>query len=109
MSEPPELRCEVCSKPAAGVRSSSMVAVSFAYCQECIEATREPYCAVVGGLMGTGGDPDRWAAWVTTVIEPTLAFYGKTLQDLKADILKSEADYDRYCHEQELAAAKEPL
>lgn len=32
---PPDLKCQVCGAPAIGVASSSLGAISFAYCAEC--------------------------------------------------------------------------
>lgn len=36
--------CDVCSKPSIGVASSSLGAVSWAFCQECANKPAEPLC-----------------------------------------------------------------
>jgi hypothetical protein len=91
---PMPLKCDVCDKDAVGVASSTLVPMSFAYCTECNAAGREPYRALVGGLMTCTSDPTNWAPWVMKVAEPTLKFYGKTLADLKQDIHKAWVEYD---------------
>lgn len=39
---PASLTCDVCSRPAAGVASSSFGAVSWAFCTECAHKPAEP-------------------------------------------------------------------
>lgn len=39
-----DLKCNVCQRPAVGVASSSLGAVSWAFCSECAHKPAEPEC-----------------------------------------------------------------
>jgi hypothetical protein len=84
-------KCEICQKPALGVCSSRMGAISHAYCEECIKAQREPWTTLVGGLFGVSRDD--CADWVRPVIEATCKFYEKTEDELWNEVKKLEKEY----------------
>ena len=92
---PKEPTCEICGKPAAGVASSRMGAISHAYCLDCLHNDREVWSTLVGGLFGLS--PDTVADWVKPIIESTCKFYGRTEEDLWSEIRRLEEDYDAYC------------
>ncbi|TFH46696.1 MAG: hypothetical protein E4H01_09540, partial [Lysobacterales bacterium] len=64
--------CWICRKPAIGIGASSMGAISGPYCQECADEGREPWFALVAGMMGLerGGVHEG----LSPVIEATLKF-----------------------------------
>jgi hypothetical protein len=91
--------CWICHQPSLGVACSSLGAISGAYCRECLEAGREPWGVWVGTLMGVGRDdlhPD-----LRPYLEATLSFYGKTEEDLWADVEKACSDYEAACGRQD--------
>lgn len=75
------LTCNVCDKnEAVGVFASSCGAVSFAYCQDCLDAGREPYGALAAHLMGASGMEDV-AEWAKPIVRATLKAEGKTEEE----------------------------
>jgi hypothetical protein len=92
--------CEICGKEEAiGVCSSCMGPISHAYGRECLEAGREVWSTLVAGLFGLS--KDHVADWVRPIIEATCAFYGKTEDELWAEIKTLEEEYDAYCRQSE--------
>ena len=87
-----ELKCEICGQPAIGVASSAMGAISHAYCRECVNAQREVWTTLVGGLYGCG--PDEVADWVKPIIEATCKFYNKTKEQLWYAVEEMTAQYE---------------
>lgn len=84
-------KCDVCGKETdVFVCCSSCGGISFAYCQECLRAGREPYDALVG--MGLISDCIN-QTYKQQILLPSLQFYGKTLEEFDADVKKLEADY----------------
>ena len=56
--------CDCCeTKDVAGVVSSSLGPISFAYCKECLSANAEPEF-MVRGMMDDCDDLDGVAVWV---------------------------------------------
>jgi hypothetical protein len=68
-----------------------MGAVSFAYCAECLKKHREPWGSLVGGLMGVGRGEE--ADWVKPIIQATLEFYGKSEDELWAEVEAADNEY----------------
>lgn len=92
-------KCDVCGKETAiVVCASSCGAVSFAYCEECLKANREPYDALVG--MGI---PYEYlnTAFREQILLPSLKFFGKTVEQFNADIKKMDEDFYKWCREHE--------
>lgn len=84
-------KCDVCGKETETfVACSSCGAISFAYCQECLNAGREPYDALVG--MGlTSGCINK--TYKQQILLPSLKFFGKTIAEFNADVEQMDADY----------------
>jgi len=97
--------CVICDKEALGVCSSLMGPVSHAYCKECIEAGREDWSTLVGGLYGCR--EDSVAEWVLPIIKATCEFYNRTESQLWIDVKKLERDYDNYCRSGESTSKPE--
>lgn len=91
MTPLPALTCEVCGSPAAGVFSSSLGAISFAYCAACNAVGAEPYGLTVGYVATCCDDtPDAVAEWLSDVVAATATRAGKTVTEFWADV-KAEA------------------
>lgn len=88
------LTCDVCGEnEAVGVAASSCGPVSFAYCQECLSAGREPYGALVAYVCGAQSMDDL-AEWIHPVVKATLSAEGKTEEEFFADCKEA---FDEYC------------
>ena len=84
-------KCDVCGKEAETfVCCSACGAISFAYCEECLEANREPYYALVG--MGIYSD-DISENFKQQILLPSLKFHGKTPAEFDADVKKMDDAY----------------
>lgn len=93
-------KCDVCGKEAETVVCcSSCGAISFAYCQECLNSGREPYDALVG--MGLYSD-EVSKAYRSQILLPSLNFHGKTIEEFDADVKRlDDAYYDWLQHQDE--------
>lgn len=84
-------KCDVCGKEAETVVCcSSCGAISFAYCQECLNAGREPYNALVG--MGLPYDCIN-KTYREQILLPSLKFFGKTIEEFNKDVEKMDEEY----------------
>lgn len=98
-------KCGVCGKEAETVVCcSSCGAISFAYCQECLNSGREPYDALVG--MGLYYD-DMNKTYKQQVLLPSLKFFNKTVEEFNADVEKMDADYYDWLQHQDEAVQLE--
>ena len=93
----PPLLCNVCGKnEAKGVACSVFGAISLAYCQECLDAERDNYDIMVGGLCGGGITcMDDIRSDLHPYVRATLEFAGKTEEDLFREISEFEEEYCR--------------
>lgn len=90
-------KCDVCGKEAnTKVCASTCGAISFAYCDECLNAGREPYHALVG--MGI---PYRYLSkqFREKILLPSLIFFGKTIEQFNTDIDKADEEFRQWCTE----------
>jgi hypothetical protein len=91
-------KCAVCNKETkTTVCCSSCGGISYAYCDECLQAGREPYDALVG--MGLYYD-DINKGYQEKILLPSLKFYKKTIDEFNADIKRLDDDYNAWCKEQ---------
>lgn len=91
MTDLPALTCEACGSPAFGVFSSSLGAISFAYCAACNAVGAEPYGFTVGYVATCLGDtPAAVAEWLHEVIAATATRAEKTVAEFWTDV-KAEA------------------
>ena len=92
-------KCDVCGKEVETfVACSSCGAISFAYCTECLNAGREPYDALVG--MGLTSDVIN-KSYKNQILLPSLRFYGKTVEEFDADVIKEEQEYYNWLQHQD--------
>ena len=88
-------KCAVCNKDTnTTVCCSSCGGISFAYCDECLQAGREPYDALVG--MGLYYDEIN-KGYQEKILLPSLKFYKKTIDEFNADVQQLDDDYDAWC------------
>ena len=93
----PMPNCDVCGKPAKGVCSSSMGAVSIALCQECLTKGLEPWWVLVGNALTY----DELAEWAKPTYDAIMKYYNKTPEDLSREIDELLAEMDRRIRELE--------
>lgn len=98
MSNLPPLECDVCGQPAVGVSSSTLGAISFAFCKRCLDEGAEPYWMLVG-TCAICGDIREMTQYVQDMIPRTLSIVGKTMDEFLADVEKSTKELDEYCGE----------
>jgi len=89
-----KLKCQVCGKTAVDVISSVFGAISYASCIQCMQANREPWDIVVGGLVGC--KRGHIIEDVNIFIDATCKFFNKTEDDLWAEIEKVSNEYDEH-------------
>lgn len=93
------LKCEVCGKLANHVFASCLGPISHAYCVECIQAGREVWTTLVGGLFSL--TRETVGEWIKPIIKATCEFYGKTEDDLWRDIEDYNKSFDEYMKQKE--------
>lgn len=90
-------RCDVCKKEIeTTVCCSACGAISFAYCDTCLEGGIEPYSALVG--MGMYYE-DINETFKYLFLEPSLRFYKKTIEQFNSDVKQFDDDYTEYYRE----------
>lgn len=96
MSNLPPLKCDVCGQPAVGVASSTLGAISFAFCKRCLAESAEPYGMLVS-TCAICGDIREMTQYVQDMIPRTLSIVGKTMDEFLADVEKAKKELDEYC------------
>lgn len=87
-------KCDVCGKEdTVYVACSTCGAISFAYCQTCLQSGREPYFALAARLLGMESMDDV-AEWFRPIIQVTLEAEGKTEEELFKDVRAFEKEYE---------------
>lgn len=88
------MECSVCGRedPNTVVAGSSVGAVSFAYCPECLGSGREPYGLLTASLMGMTCMEDI-AEWYRPIVLVTLKVEGKTVEEFFADTVTLMEEY----------------
>jgi hypothetical protein len=94
-----ELKCDCCGKPAIEVAGSTMGAVSFAYCKECIKNGIEPYWAIISYIFCGCKTFDDMNDTYKEIVRKNLDFYGKTIEEFNQDLKKeNEMMMEAYNH-----------
>ena len=80
-------KCDVCGKnPAVAVCCSGYGAISFAYCQHCLDYGLEPYAAVVAYIACTGHFPQDINEFYQMDVRRMLPLWGKTEEEFIRDV-----------------------
>lgn len=82
-------KCSVCGKPTDICCPSSLGAMSFYYCEECLSAGREPYSVLTAICRF-----EEFTDWHREhIVIPTLKYYGKTPEEFNVDVEEAEQEY----------------
>lgn len=87
----------MCGGDAIGVAASSLGALSYAYCARCLRKNYEPYDAIVGVVFCT----NYHVIWTEDLLR-NLAFFGKTVYDVRVDAEEIMREYIRGIVEESL-------
>jgi hypothetical protein len=83
-------KCDVCGNKADGVASSTIGAISFAYCESCNSSQAEPYGFLVKVIEMFFGEDWRIKIkdekYLNETIDSTLKAIGKTREDFEKDV-----------------------
>lgn len=82
-------KCDVCGNKSYAVLSSSLGAISFAYCRDCAESNAEPYGLLVSSVADFGSlDRLRENARdaYSDIITATLKVTGRTWEQFEIDV-----------------------
>lgn len=95
-----DLTCEVCGKtgPGVAVAPSYFGGFSCALCTDCRRVALEPYSNVVSFKFAIGLDTPIQKGY-EDIINRILRYYGKTREDLAADVQKTNEDFEKWCEE----------
>lgn len=87
--------CDVCGKEVQHtyVCCSACGATSYRYCLNCLNNGIEPYGALVG--MGLPYESIAWS-FRNRVLDPSLKFHNKTVEQFNADVIKLDDDIRAY-------------
>lgn len=88
----PKLVCCVCKQKADFVACSTTGAFTLSYCNDCANKGLEPYDL----LVSMGFYEDFNDSYRTNVVDPSLKFYGKTVEQFNEDVLQEMHDYLAY-------------
>lgn len=90
--------CEVCQKnESIGVASSSLGAISFAYCESCLRDGAEPYGLIVSILSMVGHNwQNAVAEYIHDIVSASLEASGKSYDELVHDVDNSIEEEDEY-------------
>lgn len=92
-------KCDVCGKETnTFVACSACGAVSYAYCEECLNNGLEPYSALVG--MDLYFD-DISEDFKQQILLPSLRVHGKTPAEFDADVKKLDDDFYNWLQHQD--------
>lgn len=97
------MKCDVCGdEGATEVRCSTTGGIGFRYCDQCLASGREPWGAIVACLVGVLRDPpsmDDIGEWFQPIIEIALEAEEKTQEELFAEVLAFEREYEQAMRE----------
>jgi hypothetical protein len=82
----PELRCDVCGKPAQVVAASAYGAISYAFCKECLTNGLEPYGGVVTYIACAGRFPEEINETYRADVRRMLPLWGKSEEEFIHDV-----------------------
>lgn len=90
-------KCDVCSKEdEVFVGASTMGAISFAYCKECLQKGLEPYWAMVSYIACAGRFPDDINEMYRSEVRHILEGLNKTEDEFIKDIDHAIFNMDEY-------------
>lgn len=91
--------CDVCGKEGpVYVASSSLGAISFGYCGECLGSGREPYGVAVGVFIGMK-DMSEVGEWFRPILKDMLVKEGKTEEEFFKECVAFADEYEASCQD----------
>lgn len=80
-------KCAVCGKKTeVYVASSSIGAVTYAYCADCLRANVEPWEDLVYNCAVCGPYPESVNEWFRGIVRDTCKYLGKSEEEFKAAV-----------------------
>jgi len=94
------LQCVTCGERSDRVVTANSLfgAISLSYCPDCLGKGIEPYPVMVAGLIGVDGMDDVRQELLDAVYS-TLAYHGKSEDEMWSDVALLEADGERWWQE----------
>jgi hypothetical protein len=94
--------CNVCSKETdVVVCASSMGAVSYRYCKDCLNEGLEPYGSMVAYISCAGKYPEEINPDYVKRIRRILAELGITEEEFIIDVNKANEEFSQWCLDME--------
>ncbi len=88
-------KCAVCGKQTeVYVASSSIGAVTYAYCEDCLRAGAEPWSDLVFNCAICGPYPESVNTQFRETVRNTCRHLGKTEEEFQADVNEAILDWD---------------
>lgn len=95
-------KCDVCGKESkVVVCASSMGAISYSYCKECLNKGLEPYKGMVAYISCAGKFPDDINSTYANKIRMNLKELNKTEEEFIADCDKSNEEFEQWCRDKD--------
>lgn len=99
-------QCSVCGwQGAVGTACSSLGAVSFAFCKDCLASGAEPFAMLAYTVAVCGGLDNMVAAIRDVTVPATLRRTRRTLDELNAEAAAMYAEWDAEPSDSDLEAA----
>lgn len=100
-----DTKCNVCNKEqAVTVAASPLGAISFAYCQTCLEEGLEP----LGAFIGVGIKFEEFRPEMQGWVRKNLSYHDVTVEEFNAEVDEMLQEYEEYMKAEEAAARDEP-
>lgn len=97
-----EGKCDVCGKETkVVVCASSMGAISYKYCEDCLRKGLEPYGGMVAYISCAGRFPDDINPAYVDYVRRVLNALGKTEEEFIADCNKANEEFNQWCRDME--------
>lgn len=94
--------CDVCGKEnKVVVCASSMGAISYKYCEDCLQKGLEPYGGMVAYISCAGKFPEDINPKYVDYVRKVLNELGKTEEEFIADCDKSNKEFNQWCRDME--------
>ena len=102
-------KCAVCGRHTeVYVACSSIGAVSYAYCEDCLRAGVEPWSDLVFNCAICGPYPDSVNDWFRGIVRNTCRHLGKTEEEFRDDVTQAILDWDDHMELLEQYDAENP-
>ena len=95
-------KCDVCGKETyVVVCASSMGAISYSYCNDCLTKGLEPYGGMVAYISCAGSYPEDINRKYVEYIRRVLKELGRSEEEFIIDINKANEEFNQWCRDME--------